>query len=377
MQIALLDIINFIAMFQLSVFIFFLLRKKSLRQSNNILAFFLFIQILLINNYEIHHNKDYVLNFTPHLFFIGVVFIYLAGPTFYLYVNSLVYRDFRLNKGHLLHAIPFFIMLLIFITNYHIYSSETKLSLIKGNNVLTSTFWIVFNILFLIQILVYFIVDLHILKKYSSEIKQQYSSVKNINLNWLKLIIYGFIAGWLSSVAVLIGGTLITHILNELVFINFFTFFIFFNIIYYKGFAQPEIFSGIEDRQKYVSSKLSDLEAKSYLACLLEFMDSKKPFLNPTLTLKELAGQVGIPARYLSQVINEYTRLNFYDFISQYRIEEAKRILAEPLTNKTVLEVLYEVGFNSKSSFNTAFKKFTGVTPTHFKRKKRIQEAVY
>ncbi len=59
---------------------------------------------------------------------------------------------------------------------------------------------------------------------------------------------------------------------------------------------------------------------------------------------------------------------NFYDYISKYRIEEAKSILSDQSSNKTVLEILYEVGFNSKSSFNTAFKKYTGVTPSKFKR---------
>ena len=91
--------------------------------------------------------------------------------------------------------------------------------------------------------------------------------------------------------------------------------------------------------------------------------------------MKEFGNRLN-PARYLSQVINAHTGLNFYDFISQYRIEEAKKILSEPFTNKTVLEVLYEVGFNSKSSFNTAFKKFTGVTPTHYKKEIVPQELI-
>ena len=98
-------------------------------------------------------------------------------------------------------------------------------------------------------------------------------------------------------------------------------------------------------------------------------MENEKPFLNPDLTLKDLGEQLQIPARYLSQVINERTHQNFYDYVSQHRIAEAKRIFSDPSNNKTVLEVLYEVGFNSKSSFNTAFKKFTGSTPTHFRKR--------
>jgi len=63
---------------------------------------------------------------------------------------------------------------------------------------------------------------------------------------------------------------------------------------------------------------------------------------------------------------------NFYDFINRYRILEAKQLLTNPKDPKiTVLEVLYEVGFNSKSSFNTLFKKYTGLTPTEFRKKQQ------
>lgn len=68
-------------------------------------------------------------------------------------------------------------------------------------------------------------------------------------------------------------------------------------------------------------------------------------------------------------MINEGLNQNFYDFINYHRVKESERLLREPDSDfKTVLEVLFEVGFNSKSSFNTAFKKINGVTPTQFKK---------
>jgi len=70
-------------------------------------------------------------------------------------------------------------------------------------------------------------------------------------------------------------------------------------------------------------------------------------------------------------VINENTGQNFFDFVNRYRIGEAKRMLTDPTDKKiTVQEILYVVGFNSKSSFNTLFKKYTGVTPSEFKNKR-------
>jgi len=101
---------------------------------------------------------------------------------------------------------------------------------------------------------------------------------------------------------------------------------------------------------------------------LSEHLSKNKPFLEPDLTLNELAEQMQISSRQLSTLINIELGKSFFDLINGYRIEEAKRILKESQDSKlTVLEVMYDVGFNSKSSFNTAFKKYTGTTPTAFK----------
>jgi YesN/AraC family two-component response regulator len=85
--------------------------------------------------------------------------------------------------------------------------------------------------------------------------------------------------------------------------------------------------------------------------------------------LKTLAERLGVHYNYLSQIINEQFKQNFNDFINKYRIEEAKKILKTPSgSEKTILEIAYETGFYSKSVFNTAFKKFTGKTPSEFRK---------
>src|SRR5207253_4265417 len=102
---------------------------------------------------------------------------------------------------------------------------------------------------------------------------------------------------------------------------------------------------------------------------LQNYMQQNKPFLDSELTLDELAVQLQVKPKLLSQTINEVAQQNFFEFINHYRIEEAKRLLTNPKDKKiTVLEVMYEVGFNSKSSFNTLFKKATGLTPSEFKK---------
>jgi AraC-like DNA-binding protein len=93
-----------------------------------------------------------------------------------------------------------------------------------------------------------------------------------------------------------------------------------------------------------------------------------KPYLNPELTLHDLSSQLKVSDRKLSILINAELGKSFFDLINSYRIEEAKKILRTSKDPKlTVLEIMYEVGFNSKSSFNTAFKKYTGSTPTAYR----------
>ena len=103
-------------------------------------------------------------------------------------------------------------------------------------------------------------------------------------------------------------------------------------------------------------------------------MVKQKPYLNPDLNLDNLAETLSIPTRNLSQIINVAFNQNFFDFISDYRIHEARRVLSDPAYKKqTILDILYEVGFNSKSSFNQLFKKKTGMTPSEFRKKSRIK----
>jgi AraC-like DNA-binding protein len=96
-------------------------------------------------------------------------------------------------------------------------------------------------------------------------------------------------------------------------------------------------------------------------------METEKPYLDDALTLQKLAEKISIPEKQLSILINQSAGKHFFDFINEFRINYAKTLLKEQ-PQLTVLEVLYEAGFNSKSSFYTAFKKETGITPTDYRK---------
>ncbi|MDQ1353720.1 MAG: hypothetical protein QG657_4027, partial [Acidobacteriota bacterium] len=125
-----------------------------------------------------------------------------------------------------------------------------------------------------------------------------------------------------------------------------------------------------EETEKYKSSSLSGKQSEIYLRKLRELMEVEKLFLDPDLSLAALAQQVGCTKENLSQVINEQTGLNFKNFLNKYRVAEAEKKLADPKENQFVLmKIAFDVGFNSKSVFNAAFKKFTGMSPSEYREK--------
>ena len=120
--------------------------------------------------------------------------------------------------------------------------------------------------------------------------------------------------------------------------------------------------------KKYEKSSLTNEIQENTLAKLQHLMDTEKPFLNPNFSLPNLSKRLSVSPHHLSQILNESLGQSFFDFTAQYRIEEAKRILKNPETQSIKIEEIAEmVGYNSKSAFNTAFKKLTGKTPSEFR----------
>jgi ligand-binding sensor domain-containing protein/AraC-like DNA-binding protein len=143
-------------------------------------------------------------------------------------------------------------------------------------------------------------------------------------------------------------------------------------ILFYSRRRAKEraLFPSWENDDKYKTFSLSKKESRLGLRKLLEIMEKEKPFLSPDITLPELGKRIDMSKEELSQVINRELHLNFNAFINRYRIEEAKRKLRDPKENQfVVLKIAYEVGFNSKSSFNAVFKRMTGMSPSEYRYK--------
>ncbi|MEQ9405797.1 MAG: helix-turn-helix domain-containing protein [Cyclobacteriaceae bacterium] len=141
------------------------------------------------------------------------------------------------------------------------------------------------------------------------------------------------------------------------------TFFIYF--IGYHGFQQQEVFKQYE-AGRYEKSSLSDTASAAILKSLRDLMNKEKVYQDSSLRLQDLAQKLEFPPHYISQVINDLDGKNFADFINEYRVEEAKKKLLDS-DRKKIIDVAYSCGFNNKTSFSSAFKRFTGMSATEFR----------
>lgn len=379
MDLSLSDILFIIVIFQLLfIAVFLFTHEKGKRISNIILgAFFLSISLNLADSFLVL-KKVYLTN--TSLVGWSICMPLLFGPLLYLYTQSILYKDFRFSRYKWIHLLPYFVLFLISETSYLLQSRETHLSMLSSiidRKVPPLFYWS--SGFIALQFFLYIAASFRLINQYKKIASNKFSDQQRNNISWLSSTILFFTLCMI--LATLNGFTGLTPLSKYYYFILTILvslIFVFINRVLFKALKTPEIFSVMEEKEsasisaapKYTGSGLNEEDKKRILEQLKKYMDDKKPYLEPELTLEQLASQLSLRPKILSQVINESLQQNFFDFINRYRIEAAKKMLTNPDDQKiTVLEVLYEVGFNSKSSFNTLFKKHTGLTPSEFKKK--------
>ncbi|OJV17735.1 MAG: hypothetical protein BGO30_01620 [Bacteroidetes bacterium 41-46] len=354
---------------------FFLLTVKSKNRLGNILlAVFIMLCSIdvsgIILGQSLTNNKE--------LYEIIKSTSFLIFPFFYFYVLSICYIDFKLKIKFLCHLIPFISYNLIILIAYLF--TQNDLMQLKLNNLL-----LFFNTYILkFQALIYLITIVHELKIYKKIFLENYT-YGNIGIyKWLSRIVMVFLVTLpLSTIKDLSYFSYHQKIFSLSVIILTSVALLMLCWFILKALYSPDFFRGVYydmntfRRNKNGENKAIELELSSDSLALMEqlrkHMINKQPFLEPKLTLQELALQMGIPARKLSLLINQYSRQHFFDFVNMYRVEKAIEIIEKSEKKEyTIQQIYFEVGFNTKSSFNTAFKKHTGLTPSEFKKSKII-----
>lgn len=371
----LVSVISFLIVLIFLFFAFFLLTVKTKNKTRNgLLASFLIITAIDISSFFYY---KYIILPPPVEMLRAICFSFFKSPLLYLYVLSLIYTDFRLKPKHLFHAIPFLLSILVLFPGFFMADSHTQQYFLEHFHEMKAIKFLDAAIHF--QSFAYIIANIVVLRKYKVLLLENYASnISLSNYKWLyQLTVVMIILGVITQFKDFLKLTEYIDIANSLTVLMLvgglmFTFWIVLNALYY-----PDLFRGIDARLQPVEKLIVEVAAdgtpdignNERIRELRDYMVQEEPYLESALTIQDLAKQMKMPARDLSVLINHTLNQHFFDFINEYRIEKAMQILADPKeTRLTILEVLYKVGFNSKSSFHTAFKKHTDLTPTQYRK---------
>ena len=353
----------------LSLLLFFYKRGNPL--ANRLLAILIFLFSMRLAEF-VGYWTNFFLEF-PHLAFTTVSVQFLFGPLLYLYAKSLTEINISLKRRDFLHFLPF-VLELILLAPFYFKGSEYKIIVLKriiymATPIFTTRFFIV-EAAQNLQMLIYTILTLNLLKRYHQRDYKGSLSFTKLSLKWLRNLSFGFAIFVLLDFGFLVeiwlfGYQYVVEVNSVLIISSA----ILIYCLGYFGFRQPEVFmNALKKSPQYEKSTLSDAQSKLYLKKLFRAMEEDKLFTDNDLNLQLLAQKLAISLYYLSQIINVKLHKNFFDFINRYRIEEAKKVLSQPQNDHTtILSIAYEVGFNNKTSFNTAFKKHTNITPSQFR----------
>jgi AraC-like DNA-binding protein len=299
---------------------------------------------------------------------------FLYGPIFYLYTKLLTKKIEKVGLINLLHFIPFAVGYFSLLP-FYLMSVAERLKfvemMIRGNDPLIYS---IYEAFIPVQGIIYTVLTVRLVVDYNKSIKDRFSNIEKINLEWLKYLVYGMIICWFFA-SLSKAVDLIYYNENNLEIALHLAISILIYSIGYMGLKQPEIFvkqAELDQRdeafEKYKKSGLDDTAAKEIKNKLLELMEKDKPYLDSELTLNKLSEMLNVSIHNLSEVINSRLNKSYYDFINEYRVEEFKKKLADPSSlNYNLISIAFDSGFNSKTSFNTIFKKMTGQTPSKYR----------
>jgi AraC-like DNA-binding protein len=341
-----------------------LLTSKAGRQTANRLMAALTLTISIAVSGAVLLTSNYVFAY-PHLSRLHHPFVFLAAPLLFLYIRELTSRESRFKRKDFLHFIPF-MLCLIYLLPYYFKSSGAKIQILVSEYVQTEfgQWYYVRSAVLITQVLVYLVLIAISIVRYSRSVKQRKSARDQAILFEVRFFVVATAVLWcavvlryvfesMPNLVVPLGASLLIYAMG------------------YLKMRRPDAESSERDElsvKKYEKSTLTPERSERYLDKLVNFMEKEKPFTDGELTIQKLAERLSMPANHLSQTINERLGQTFSDFVNSYRVEAAKRKLLDPGSRHlSVLGIAEEVGFNSKSSFNSVFKKHTSMTPSEFR----------
>lgn len=301
------------------------------------------------------------------------------APLIYLYVKSITKSNFKFLREHWWHfaiAIGLVVYRLSIFTYDYLQPgfNETQngvLKIVLDEAIVQP----ILNVIDFAVMLLYLAFTIQLYINYKQKIKQYFSNVFKLELNWIRnfLIIFTFLFLY-SSIQSVVGSFITDLGYNERWWLNlamaicslyiglkgYFTDTTKLNKLDFS-FSPKQI--SIPEHNKELKKEIS----KTAIETIAELMENEKPYLNPDLNLSELAKQANLTRAQLSEIINSGFHMNFNDFVNSYRVNAFKSMLKQGKHQQlSLLGIAYECGFNSKATFNRVFKKLTNFSPTQY-----------
>jgi AraC-like DNA-binding protein len=323
--------------------------------------------------------------------------VFLHGPVFLAYTMSLTSPAVKFDLRKAIHLVPFLVCLAVLI------------SAIKNKDGADNTTRQALTILKMCSLFLYTSAVIIHLRQHRRRVDRIFSNTESKYLGWLGFLAWGIISIWLIfCVGLLMYNYSIIRLPAYGSAAGNLAFCAFIFLVGYFGVRQEAVFSFLTKQNsnsysdeintdivlnaavdieleetltqqdenisspsaaKYKHSGLSKERSSERFESFARFMQEKKPYRDSELTLFTLSKQFNIHPNHLSQLINQNRKQNFFDYINELRVNDVKEVLLSgKYANHSLLGIAHEFGFNSKASFNRAFKKFTGITPSEYKR---------
>ncbi len=310
---------------------------------------------------------------------LDAVFL-LLPPLFYFYVATLISSVRPRLHTLLLSLLPAALCAVWFAVQLAL-SNKVQVDADQGQSEFMPTaYTVVFVLLAVAQLLGYCSAAFRLVSTHAKNVENSYSSLQKVNLHWVQSLIWGASAAALFWIlGIVVQHPLLAMVNSALPAVMILSLGILaqrqspvhmpLNVASMGDQVTDPMTSASAVSAKYAKSGLTEQRMQTLADQLTQFMATDKAYLEGDLTLGDLADRVGVPQHQISQVLNQHLACSFFEYINRLRVEEAKRCLKDPtFSSQTVLEVGLGAGFNSKAAFNAAFKRFTGTTPSDYRR---------
>lgn len=392
-------------------FILFRLKRGN-HQANSLLAAMVLVVSVILSFSPILIPSVYTA--FPFLIRIAEPMRLLIAPLLFLYVTA--QTGGIVNRRSLIHFVPFVVYVVFLMATFYFQPAEEKIKFLTENLAGKSQWYNIFLLARSLHFFTYLIFSLRLLRTYSRRIRNEYSSIERINLHWLRNLVAAMWLWWAIQLVVHVGMLLGFSGLRSLNIIVGLLGTLWMYLLAYIAIMKADTFVHVSSAQELSIQELSTQELSVQESSaqklsvplatngvftdvvvhsdmltperrtteigavreepqegialrehLQHFMEKQKPYLDSQLTLQKLAILSDIPAYRISDILNKHIGVNFFDFVNRYRVEEWKRQIVDASSSTTIQEVAFQSGFNSKSSFNAAFKKHTGQTPSEYR----------